>query len=249
MKQQNNWRNELRNRSITPSDEAWLAIESGLENKSKNKLKKKFIFSLVAASLIGFVVFVSLPTNSTQQQSQAATTEEFQPTTEESVFPEALFLEIESTLSSVAVEANEQDEVAKPQISTPLDTASKESNNNLETETASTKYVTKSQEETPQNAKVNQKAIQLLAEVEAELAGNSSTNLQISAEDEADLLLAEAKQIIKEVEYNQLYDFAKASDLLAEVENDLSKDNLQNRVWHFVKANYENLESALVSLK
>lgn len=249
MKEQNNWRNELRNRSITPSDEAWLAIESGLESKSKNKLKKKFIFSLVAASLIGFVVFVSLPTTSIQHQSQATATENFDTSHEESVFPAALFLESESAFSLKEAEVVKQDLDEKESISNPKKSVSKQTLNRKTTQMVSTKNETESQLETNTNTEVNLKAKELLTEVEAELAASSSTSLNLSAKDEADLLLAEAKQIIQEVEYNQLYEFAQASDLLAEVEEDLSKDNLKKRVWHFVKANYENLESALVSLK
>ena len=249
MKEQNNWRNQLKSRKISPSDEAWLSIESGLERKSKNKLKRNFVLSLIAASLIGFIVFVSLPTNSNLHSNLNIASEIDEQPEAQTVFPAALFINADTALHFQGVETIVENIDVKNHISNPSNSISKPHKTNVKKKPASNTNTPNTQFKATRKAKVQTKAAQLLAEVEADLAEPLSNPTKLSAEDEADLLLAEAKQIILEVEYDRLYEFAQASELLAEVEGDLSKDKLQNRVWHFVKSNFQNLENALVSLR
>lgn len=246
MEKQNNWRNQLRKREIAPSDEAWLAIEAGLENKAQNKIQKKYIITLIAASLIGFVVFVSLPSTSTSSPKTSIADEvnkEIQE--EESAIPTALFQSSNAAITATEEEGFQQEE--KPDAIEQVDIQignSPESSQEITVENE-----VNAPNEPLQVQEMQLKAADLLAEVEAELVMDATQSNFENSDAEAEALLAEAQLMIQEVDYDQLYAFAEASDLLAEVEDDLSKNNLQNRVWQFVKSNFQNLESALASLK
>jgi hypothetical protein len=269
MKNQNNWKNQLRNRKITPSDEAWLAIEAGLGKKDTKTLKTKFIFSLIAASIVGFIVYITLPSatidagntdtvnteNSTELQKPAAQEDFNLDVNSKITVNDNEVIEAEETPSISTATDAKQAKLHSTSISNVVAESSnkinseKSKNSIPETNLASIEEV--SEAVTPEKSKpqVSEKAMQLLSEVEAELAQVVAPDTSYRVEDEAEALLSQAKLIIQEVEYDKLYQFAKASDLLAEVEGDIPKDNLQNRVWSFVKDKAQDLESTLASLK
>jgi hypothetical protein len=62
-------------------------------------------------------------------------------------------------------------------------------------------------------------------------------------------LLAQVDVKINSASKEQLVDFAKAQNLLADAEASLEKEDLKKRIWRFIKSNYENLETTLAGLK
>ncbi len=259
MKKHNNhnWKNELRNRSIKPSEEAWLAVESGLEQKSKHKLKKRFAYILIAASFLGFVITISLPTNSVTTSTQSISAEKQQNQNieqnsnaiEENTQNNEAIVNSEFDADSTSKSVHKQDTHQTPNHQVAESSPKQTQQNAISSENQKSSETKKNKLNASNVIEISPKAMDLLAEVEAELAGQSSTSLPLNAEDEAKLLLAEAKQVIQDVKYQQLYEMAKANDLLAEVEDDYTKQDLQQRVWRFVKTNYHNLENTLASLK
>ncbi|GGE12366.1 hypothetical protein [Psychroflexus salis] len=244
MKKQDNWKSQLRNSSIQPSDEAWLAVEAGLEKKSQFQLKKKFIISLVAASLIGFVVFISFPDFSTPSEVESNLVEENKLDKQDVIYPSEFTIQpviIESQVSLKNEESKQKNNILAVEKSVH------KTNFAIQKPIASAEKIGLINKN--EDAFIQDKAHQLLAEVEAELDSTSNTNKKLRPAEEAEVLLAEAQLLIKNTTYNELYQFAKASDLLADVEHDISEQKLQNKVWQFVKNNVQNLESALASLK
>jgi hypothetical protein len=232
MKAANNWKNQLHNRKISPSDEVWLNIEEELESKEKNKLKTKFILSLIAACLVGCIVFISLPTQQkTQSISNIAPVSPLEKETH--VFPEALF--IADTESNTSTQNNTSKSTSASIKTENKKATTHQSTTDLETSLTSTN-------------KISVEAQKLLAEVEAEISSTKSKPA-LTTQMEVEQLLADAQQLIQEVDYKKLHEFATSENLLADVEKDLSKSNLQNRVWQFVKDNMQNLESAIASLR
>lgn len=232
MKAANNWKNQLHNRKISPSDEVWLNIEEELERKEKNKLKTKFILSLIAACLVGCIVFISLPTQQkTQSISNIAPVSPLEKETH--VFPEALFITDAESNTSAQINTNKSASVSIKAENRKATTH--QSTADLETSITSTN-------------EISVEAQKLLAEVEAEISSTKSKPA-LTTQMEVEQLLADAQQLIQEVDYKKLHEFATSENLLADVEKDLSKSNLQNRVWQFVKDNMQNLESAIASLR
>ena len=248
MENRNNWKNQLRNRKVTPSDEAWLAIEAGLEKKNSNQPKKKFIITLIAASFIGFVVFLSIPTQTRTIEKSNTVKVKTPIQSDQSVFPEALFLEVNSALTSADSEPNSETQTNATLTQSKLNTK-KEPNSSLISVAENKKSETLKIPAKEEKIKASKAAIELLAEVEAELAQTIEINSTYSPDEEAEILLAEAKLMIQEVDYDRLYEFAQASDLLAEAENNLSEERLQGKVWLFVQSNVKHLETAFASLK
>lgn len=238
MDSQNNWRHQLRNREINPKDETWLAIEAGLNHQKNNRFLLKSIILLIAAVAVGVIVMVSLPTTSSTSQDPVQYVQE-EPSKENQT-PEVIHQVEEVSLS-----------ISEEQSLLPKD----DSSSMIEISVQPEKYATEVVENetvadtlpAEEEHNLHQKATALLAEVEKDL--QQEKKAVYSPDAEVETLLAEAKVLIEEVEYDKLYEFAKASQLLADVEEDISKDTLQNRVWKFVKSNFQNIENALVSLR
>lgn len=231
MEASNNWNQQLKNRKIKPSDEAWLAIEAGLEGKLKDKIKMNYIMTLAAACIAGIIIYISIPSTKDIVVSKNSISKNT-VLPEESVFPDALFIKsAPSTLSKKNKITNENLATTnyKSSVTTKTEAKKPSTNNQLSTE-------------------ITKKASSLLSEVEADLALKEN-EIGKDHQTEVDILLAEAKLLIEKKEYNSLYNYAVSENLLAEVEKDLSKNKLQDRVWQFVKDNVQNLESAIVSLR
>lgn len=243
MKQpKNNWKKELLQREIKPSEEVWLNVAHGLK-QPKNKINKKRIWiGLTAAAIAAILIlpnFLQLSNKNSPEipivhqekieESKTKVSKEIQPLQKEYL----------ATKKQQALKvAVEEKQLSSKESKTP--SSSEKTKNKVAKHEEALMAKT-----TSKLTKTRSEALNLLAEVEAEIEKEQPKN----ANEEAENLLAQAEQNIEKANYNQLFKFAEANQLLAEVEEDLSKNDLKERIFKFLKNNYKEIESAVASLK
>ena len=231
----NNWKKELLQKEIEPSKDVWLNVANGLQ-QSESKSTKKIILGVIAAILI-IGVFVA-----PQWFQKAEETSTHKKVVQEESPKKINNSLVEEENSSFIKGNNNNDKL--------LTNIQPKAGNQLSTEktSKSTAIIAEENTENETKLKVNEsenKAAVLLAEVEAELEAEK----QLTNPDEIEVLLAKAEKNIEGASFNRLIDFAEAHQLLAEVEEDLSKKDLKERIFKFLKNNYKEIESAIASLK
>lgn len=231
----NNWKKELLQKEIEPSKDVWLNVANGLQ-QSESKSTKKIILGVIAAILI-IGVFVA-----PQWFQKAEETSTHKKVVQEESPKKINNSLVEEENSSFIKGNNNNDKL--------LTNIQPKAGNQLSTEktSKSTAIIAEENTENETKLKVNEsenEAAVLLAEVEAELEAEK----QLTNPDEIEVLMAKAEKNIEGASFNRLIDFAEAHQLLAEVEEDLSKKDLKERIFKFLKNNYKEIESAIASLK
>lgn len=256
MKKETSWQQDLRNRKIEPSVEAWNKISNALHQKELTHSRKKFIIWIAAACICGMFIYPFLFSDATKEVTTPLVSS---PESKEVVTPklsnEALSNETkgQEKVSTNVVSTNAHDKVTTQVIAQENNTPKLKTNEQKitpyqKTETDFTQevetYLSLVASSTPTNkGNINRKAEQLLMEL-------ASDSPRISKEEyEMNYLLAKVELQLNTSSKEKLIEFAKAQDLLADAETSLKKEDLKRKIWKFIKSSYENLETTLVSLK
>lgn len=262
MKKETNWQQELRNREMKPSEEAWNKISGSLHQKQLKSNRKKFIIWMAAACICGMLLY---PFLFNQAPKDATTPLVSSPDTKEVNTPQDSFeakriknptLEVATSIreenptsvvaSTMISKTKVEAEEVKSQIPSQKTTKGIATTKNtpidylLEVES----YLQKVEVSFPSKiASTEERAKALLLEIEEEVPSLSKE------EREMNRLLAQVDVKINSASKEQLVDFAKAQNLLADAEASLEKEDLKRKIWQFIKTNYQNLESTLASLR
>ena len=262
MKKETNWQQELRNREMKPSEDAWNKISGQLYQKQLNNNRKKFIIWIAAACVCGMLLY---PFLFTQSPTNTTTPLVSSPQTEEVITPQDAFEtpEIKNPRLEVATSIGEENPttIVASTSSIAIQEETKQVNSQVPTKkvakgVATTKntptdyslevesYLQKVDISFPTKiASTEERAKALLLEMEQDVPSLSKE------EREMNRLLAQVDEKINSASKEQLVDFAKAQNLLADAEASLEKEDLKRKIWQFIKTNYQNLESTLASLR
>lgn len=258
MKKETSWQQDLRNRQIEPSVEAWNKVSNALHQKELTNNRKKFIIWIAAACICGILIYPFLFSDATKEVTTPLVSS---PESKEVVTPklsnEALSNETQGQekVTTNVVSTNAHDKVttqvvAQENNTLKLKTNDKKTTPYLKTETDFTQEVetylslVASSTSTPTNkGNINRKAEQLLMELASETPSISQEEYEMN------YLLAKVELQLNSTSTEKLIEFAKAQDLLADAETSLEKEDLKRKIWKFIKSSYENLETTLVSLK
>lgn len=262
MKKETSWQQDLRNRKIEPSVEAWNKVSNALHQKELTDNRKKFIIWIAAACICGMLIYPFLFSDATKK---AATPLVTTPSTKEvntlkdSFESQGLHTPSIEVTTSIK-EENSTTIVATTSISGTQHKTDQE-NSHIPTPKVAKEVATKNSTSTDyslevesylqkvevtvasQIASTEERARALLFEMEQEVPSFSNE------EKEMNRLLAQVDIQLNSASKEQLVNFARAQNLLADVEASLEKEDLKRKIWQFIKTNYQNLETTLVSLK
>lgn len=262
MKKETNWQQELRNREIKPSEDAWNKISGGLHQKQLKHNRKKFVVWIAAACVCGMLLYPFVFSEATKEVATPLVTT---PLTKEVNTHKDSFESQGLHTPSIEVRTSIKEEnsttiVATTSISGTLHKTDHK-NSHIPTPKATKEVATNNGTPTDyllevesylqkvevtvasQIASTEERARALLLEMEQEVPSFSDE------EKEMNRLLAQVDIQLNSVSKEQLVNFARAQNLLADAEASLEKEDLKRKIWQFIKTNYQNLETTLVSLK
>ncbi|MCH8535247.1 MAG: hypothetical protein LAT51_09280 [Flavobacteriaceae bacterium] len=245
----NNWKKEMLQREIQPSDEVWLKVAKGLQQPKSKINKKRIVIGLVAAAIMALLIIpMFLIEKTTNTSKNSIVTEEKIENVEKTSIEER---NINKKSSSTEIQQENkvalEDKKTSVEESKSFNSAQEKKISNVNSDEVSNQSaeISKEKEEVSEPSPSKDKATTLLAEVEAEI---DKENI-VTTDREVENLLAQAEQKIDQANYNKLMSFAEAHELLAEVEEDLSKNDLKEKIFKFLKNNLKEIESAIVGLK
>ena len=202
-------------REIQPTDEVWGKITGELATSRTSKTKSFWLWSGIAAGFIGFLVLLTPLYFSTSTIQSVVNSEEKE--TQEA------YVQLEKAVGVNQLKSNGIQPLTVEIL-----------NSSLPMNNAQPKRIL------PQGTSQNF-ATTLLAEVEKELEVERYTQQNIN---EVDALLAQARSKISSEKDLRVFDQLSAESLLAEIDFE-NTNNLKNKVWKLIEANYKELKSSL----
>ncbi|MGM0635328.1 MAG: hypothetical protein ACQESK_04640 [Bacteroidota bacterium] len=220
---EDNIKEKLESRRLSPSDEAWLNINKKLEKKAKKKYRQKIIIMAVAASFVGILLSIGISTlgNHSATDSVVDSNKNEKPIQTEEFSVQKTNKRAVITPVNQLVFQPKKTPLNKPKITVDYKIYS----------TTHFKPAISSTEKTM--------AQQLLAEAEYEIKQDS---LQMEVEN----LLAAAKSNVKKQAHKELIDSIDPASLLAEIDPE-STLNLKEKIWQRLEENFKEIKLSLSS--
>jgi len=243
LKFEDNIKQELEKRVLTPSDSAWDKLETKLKTINKSNKNQKWWFMGLAASLVGIFLVTSLvfqekgeiefPNNQVVDIEQEQQVDGIvNPNTDFQTTP------VNNTIEeSVAkVETTPQDKGSSTQQK--LKARSFTPNQQIAVETSVQNNESKSQEESMSFKEI--KAQEVVAQIETPL----ETNSQVGDAEIESLLNSAQEDIANQNSFNQETNTVDAVALLEDVEIDLER-TFRDKVFESLKSSMQNVSTAI----
>ena len=248
-----NIKDKLEKRVLTPSPEAWDRLSGRLDDEQKSGKKQWILWLGVAASIVGVLFFsTQFFKESTNDQLPIITDADSSKTQEiesKSKPSEAIFeLEI-STKKKEAVVQNEMAPIEKKNsnssVEEPISEEKKSFRKEFEASSPKTLVAANTEEQkevanqlSPEDIKVN--------EVVAEINALKEKGQTVSDEELDELLKQAERELLKDKLYNETTKTVDANALLQDVEEDLDQ-SFRAKVFDALKNGYDSVRTAVAN--